>query len=102
MSDAHLSGSWKRTHYAGALRPADEGRDVVLCGWVQKTRDMGHLVFVDVRDREGLAQVVFQSDKPELMEEAKRLKNESVVGVRGRVRRRSAVNPEMPTGEVEI
>jgi aspartyl-tRNA synthetase len=102
MSDAHFSGSWKRTHYAGDLRPADEGRDVVLCGWVQKTRDMGHLVFVDVRDREGLAQVVFQSDKPELMEEAKRLKNESVVGVRGRVRRRSAVNPEMPTGEVEI
>jgi len=102
MSEHHFPESWKRTHYAGILRPADEGRDVVLCGWVQKTRDMGHLVFVDVRDREGLAQAVFQSDKPELMEEAKRLRNESVIGIRGRVRRRSAVNPEMPTGEVEV
>ncbi len=102
MSERCSPESWKRTHYAGTLRPADEGRDVVLCGWVQKTRDMGHLVFVDVRDREGLAQAVFQSDKPELMEEAKRLRNESVIGIRGRVRRRSAVNPEMPTGEVEV
>jgi len=102
MSEEILSATWKRTHYAGTLRPADEGRDVVLCGWVQKTRDMGHLVFVDIRDREGLAQVVFQSDRPELMEEAKKLRGESVVGVRGRVRHRSAVNPEMPTGDVEV
>jgi aspartyl-tRNA synthetase len=102
MSDQGPAPNWKRTHYAGSLRPADEGRDVVLCGWVQKTRDMGHLVFVDIRDREGLAQAVFQSDKPELMEEAKRLRNESVIGILGRVRRRSAVNPEMPTGEVEV
>ncbi len=102
MSDETERPTWKRTRYAGSLRPFDEGADVVLCGWVQKTRDMGHLVFVDVRDREGLAQVVFQSDRPELMEEAKRLRNESVVGVRGRVRRRSSVNPEMPTGEVEV
>ncbi|MBN1937953.1 MAG: aspartate--tRNA ligase, partial [Candidatus Aminicenantes bacterium] len=102
MSEMNSGPNWKRTHYAGALRPADDGRDVVLCGWVQKTRDMGHLIFVDIRDREGLAQAVFQSDKPELMEEAKRLRNESVVGIRGRVRRRSAVNPEIPTGEVEV
>src|SRR5512137_2655268 len=92
----------KRTHYCGELRAQDEGREVVLCGWVHKTRDMGHLVFVDVRDREGLAQVVFQSDSPELAEEAKKLRNEFVVGVRGRVRRRSAVNKEIPTGEVEV
>jgi aspartyl-tRNA synthetase len=102
MSDATDSATWKRTHYAGVLRPIDEGRDIVLCGWVQKTRDMGHLVFVDIRDREGLAQVVFQSDRPDLMEEAKKLRNESVIGVRGRVRHRSSVNPEMPTGEVEV
>jgi len=102
MSDERVSSTWKRTHYAGVLRPADEGREVVLCGWVQKTRDMGHLVFVDIRDREGLAQVVFQSDRPELMEEAKKLRSESVIGVRGRVRHRSAVNPEMLTGEVEV
>ncbi len=102
MNDKPLVESWTRTQYAGALRPADEGREVVLCGWVQKTRDMGHLVFVDIRDREGLAQAVFQSDRPELMEEAKRLRNESVIGIRGRVRRRSAVNAELSTGEVEV
>jgi aspartyl-tRNA synthetase len=92
----------KRTDYCGALRAADEGREVVLCGWVHKTRDMGHLVFVDLRDREGLAQVVFQSDRPELAEEAKKLRSEFVVGVRGKVRRRSAVNKDIPTGEVEV
>ncbi|MHB8054894.1 MAG: aspartate--tRNA ligase [Candidatus Aminicenantales bacterium] len=102
MSDESISATWKRTRYAGVLRAADEGKDVVLCGWVQKTRDMGHLVFVDIRDREGLAQVVFQSDRPELMDEAKKLRNESVVGVRGRVRHRSSVNAEIPTGEVEV
>jgi len=92
----------KRTDYCGALRAPDEGREVVLCGWVHKTRDMGHLVFVDLRDREGLAQVVFQSDRPELAEEAKRLRGEFVVGVRGVVRRRSSVNKDIPTGEVEV
>ncbi len=92
----------KRTDYCGALRASDEDREVVLCGWVHKTRDMGHLVFVDLRDREGLAQVVFQSDRPELAEEAKKLRGEFVVGVRGRVRRRSSVNKDIPTGEVEV
>jgi aspartyl-tRNA synthetase len=93
---------FKRTDYCGDLRAAHEGREVVLCGWVHKTRDMGHLVFIDLRDREGLAQVVFQSDRPELAEEAKKLRNEFVIGVRGRVRRRSAVNKDIPTGEVEV
>ncbi|HYA48054.1 MAG TPA: amino acid--tRNA ligase-related protein, partial [Burkholderiales bacterium] len=92
----------KRTHYCGELRAADEGREVVLCGWVHKTRDMGHLLFVDLRDREGLVQVVFHSDRPELMEEAKRFRNEYLVAVRGLVRRRSAVNKDMATGEVEV
>jgi aspartyl-tRNA synthetase len=92
----------KRTNYCGELRAAHEGTEVVLCGWVHKTRDMGHLLFVDLRDREGLAQVVFNTDRPVLMEEAKKLRNEFVVGVRGRVRRRTAVNRDMPTGEVEV
>ena len=94
--------SFKRTHYCGDLRAAHEGLEVVLCGWVHKTRDMGHLVFVDLRDREGLAQVVFQSDRPGLAEEAKKLRGEFVVGVRGLVRRRSSVNRDIPTGEVEV
>jgi aspartyl-tRNA synthetase len=92
----------KRTDYCGGLRASDEGREVVLCGWVQRVRDMGQLLFVDVRDREGLAQVVFQSGRPDLVEEAKKLRNEFVVGVRGRVRRRTAVNKEISTGEVEV
>jgi len=94
--------SFKRTHYCGDLRAAHEGLEVVLCGWVHKTRDMGHLVFVDLRDREGLAQVVFQSDRPGLADEAKKLRGEFVVGVRGLVRRRSSVNRDIPTGEVEV
>ena len=103
MNTSQATGtSFKRTHYCGELRAAHEGLEVVLCGWVHKTRDMGHLVFVDVRDREGLVQVVFQSDSPELAEEAKKLRNEFVVGVRGRVRHRSAVNKDIPTGEIEV
>ncbi len=102
MTDTCDTSTLKRTAYCGALRPSHEGREVVLTGWVHKTRDMGHLVFVDIRDREGLAQVVFQSDRPALMEEAKKLRTEFVVGVRGLVRRRSAVNKDIPTGEVEV
>jgi aspartyl-tRNA synthetase len=103
MNNATKTGPpLKRTDYCGGLRAADEGREVVLCGWVHKTRDMGHLVFVDLRDREGLAQAVFQSDRPELAEEAKKLRGEFVVGVRGRVRRRSTVNKDLPTGEIEV
>jgi aspartyl-tRNA synthetase len=93
---------FQRTDYAGSLRAADEGREVVLCGWVHKTRDMGHLVFVDIRDREGLAQVVFRSDNAALIDEAKKLSNEFVIGVRGRVRKREAINKEIPTGDVEV
>ena len=101
-TSAKTATSLKRTDYCGALRAADDGREVVLCGWVHKTRDMGHLVFVDLRDREGLAQIVFQSDRPALAEEAKKLRGEFVVGVRGRVRRRSSVNRDIRTGEVEV
>jgi len=92
----------KRSHYAGSLRAEDEGRAVTLCGWVQRTRDMGHLLFLDLRDREGLAQIVFPSERPGLLEEAKKLRNEGVVAVRGLVRRRLAVNKDLPSGEVEV
>ena len=96
--------AWKRTRYAGQLRAADEGREVVLAGWVQRVRDMGHLAFIDLRDREGVAQVVFSQEEAGLLEEAKKVRPESVVAVRGTVRRRDAkaVNPNMATGEVEV
>ena len=83
---------------------ADEGREAVLAGWVQRVRDIGNLAFVDLRDRDGLTQIVFTSDKPDLLEAAKRLRSEYVVVVRGTVRKRDAksLNPQMATGEIEV
>ncbi|MCX6562459.1 MAG: aspartate--tRNA ligase [Candidatus Aminicenantes bacterium] len=94
--------SWKRTHYCGELRPAHDGQDVVLMGWVHKSRDMGHLVFIDLRDREGLIQIVFRSDEAALIEEAKKLRTEYVIGIKGTVRPREAKNKDLATGEVEV
>ncbi len=93
-----------RTHTCGALRGGDVGADVVLLGWVHRVRDLGGLLFVDVRDRGGVTQVVFDKDDEALMNKAKRLRSEYVIGVSGRVRRRSAetVNPKLATGEVEV
>ena len=93
-----------RTHTCGALRPDDVGAEVVLLGWVHRVRDLGGLLFIDVRDRFGITQVVFDKDDEPLMNKAKRLRSEYVVGVAGRVRRRSAdtVNPKLGTGEVEV
>jgi aspartyl-tRNA synthetase len=99
----HL-GELTRTHTCGALRPDDVGADVVLLGWVHRVRDLGGLLFIDVRDRAGVTQVVFDKDEEALMGKAKRLRSEFVIGVSGRVRRRSAdtVNPRLATGEVEV
>jgi aspartyl-tRNA synthetase len=100
---AEQLGSLARTHTCGALRAAQVGADVVLLGWVQKVRDLGALVFLDVRDRHGITQVVVQDD-PGLLERAKRLRTEFVVGVQGRVEQRAAetVNTKLPTGEIEV
>ena len=93
-----------RTIYGGLLRPEHAGQDVSLCGWVQRLRDMGNLVFVDLRDREGIVQIVFNQDRPDLLEAAKKLRQEYVVAVKGPVRKRDprAVNKDMATGEVEV
>ena len=95
---------WQRTIYCGLIRPENEGQEVTLLGWVQRSRDMGHLLFVDLRDREGIVQVVFSPERPDLLEAAKKLRPEYVVGIRGLVRKREprAVNKEMATGEVEV
>ena len=95
---------WPRTVYCGLLRPEHHGQEITLLGWVQRLRDMGSLLFVDLRDREGIVQVVFSPAKPGLLEAAKKLRPEYVVCVRGRVRKREvgAVNKEMATGEVEV
>jgi aspartyl-tRNA synthetase len=101
---AEQLGDLTRTHTCGALRPDDVGAEVVLLGWVHRVRDLGGLLFVDVRDRAGVTQVVFDKDDEALMGKAKRLRSEYVIGVSGRVRRRSAetVNPKIATGEVEV
>ncbi len=94
----------KRTHSCGALRAADIGKEVVLFGWVQNRRDHGGLIFIDLRDREGLTQAVFD---PDLSKEAhglaEKFRSEWVVAVRGKVRSRGTmVNPKMATGEIEV
>ncbi|HEX2695488.1 MAG TPA: aspartate--tRNA ligase [Acidobacteriota bacterium] len=95
---------WKRTDYCGDLRPPDEGREVTLAGWAQRVRDMGNLLFIDLRDRQGVVQVVFSTADPALLEEAKKARPEFVIAVRGTVRKRDpkSVNPHMGTGGVEV
>jgi aspartyl-tRNA synthetase len=96
-------GDLKRTHTCGALRSSDVGRDVVLLGWVHRVRDLGGVLFLDIRDRAGLSQVVVR-DSGTLLAEAKRLRPEYVIGVSGAVQRRSddTVNPKLASGDVEV
>jgi aspartyl-tRNA synthetase len=98
-----MSDSSYRTHTAGALREQHVGQDVILLGWVHRVRNLGGVLFFDVRDRHGLTQVVVRSDAPAAAD-ADRLRPEFVVRVRGRVERRApeVVNPKLPTGEVEV
>ena len=92
-----------RTNTCGELRMENVGQQVTLAGWVQRVRRMGGMVFVDLRDRYGITQVVFLSDdNAELTEQANHLGREYVVQVKGRVAERTAKNPNMPTGDIEI
>ena len=93
-----------RTHYCGQVTAELAEQEVTLCGWVNKRRDLGGLIFIDLRDREGLVQVVFDPDENALFEQANRLRQEFCVQIRGKVNRRpdSQVNANMKTGEVEI
>jgi aspartyl-tRNA synthetase len=105
----------KRTHHNAALRSADIGAEVVLFGWVESRRDHGNLIFVDLRDREGVTQIVFDPDTSnEAHTLAEQIRAEWVIGIRGRVRSRGqhfsqkenrmvvAANPSLPTGEIEV
>ncbi|NRA06548.1 MAG: aspartate--tRNA ligase [Myxococcales bacterium] len=98
-------GALRRSHAAASITVASVGEEVVLAGWVQRRRDHGGVIFVDLRDRGGLVQIVFKPDtSPECHERASGLRAEYVILVRGRVQRRSdeTVNPKLPTGEVEV
>jgi aspartyl-tRNA synthetase len=92
-----------RTHTCGELRPIEIGTKVTLCGWVQKTRDMGGLTFLDLRDRYGITQLVFNLEKNSALTlEARKLGREFVISAKGTVAERSNKNLKMPTGEIEI
>jgi len=98
-------GEWRRTHSNGSLRRADVGRDVTLMGWVQPRRDLGGLIFIDLRDRQGVTQVVCNpQEAPQAAAAAAQVRSEYVIAVRGIVAERPAgtVNPKLPTGEVEV
>ena len=92
-----------RSCYCGEPRESDAGKEITVCGWVQRQRDLGQLIFVDLRDRTGLVQLAFdETTVREVFEKAASVRSEYVLAARGRVRVRSAKNPELPTGDVEI
>jgi aspartyl-tRNA synthetase len=93
-----------RSEYCGLVNRAHLDRTLTLCGWVHRRRDHGGVIFIDLRDREGIVQVVCDPDRPETFKRADGLRNEFVIEVKGRVRSRPAgtVNPELATGEVEV
>jgi aspartyl-tRNA synthetase len=98
-------GDLRRTHSCGALRASDEGKSVVLMGWVHRRRDHGGVIFVDLRDREGITQVVFHADiDPAVHSRAEEVRPEYVIAVEGKVAPRgpAAVNPNLATGEIEV
>lgn len=93
----------KRTHYCGEVSVRDIGSEIVVGGFTQKQRDKGELVFIDLRDRTGIVQLIFDdSTDRAVIEKAKEVRSEYVLMARGTVRRRESVNPDLPTGEVEI
>lgn len=93
-----------RTHYCGELNASHIDQEVTVCGWVNRRRDHGGVIFVDLRDREGLLQVVFDPDDEAMFSSAEKVRNEYVLKVVGRVRARpeGTVNKDMPTGEIEL
>src|ERR1700690_381843 len=96
-------GNLKRTHYCGALRANDAGTEVVIMGWVHRRRDLGQLIFIDLRDRAGIAQIVVnKEDHPHIHAKAEQLRSEFVVAIKGQVIKRQKPNPEIATGEVEV
>ena len=93
-----------RTDYCGNIDSSYAGQEVTLCGWVNKRRDLGGVIFIDLRDREGIVQVVFDPDLPEVLDVANKLRNEFCVKLTGKVRARpeGQINKQMRTGEIEI
>lgn len=96
-------GNLRRTHYCGTLRAEHIGQEAVVCGFVQRQRDLGQLIFIDLRDRTGIVQLAFDdATDPAVFEKAGGVRSEFVIMARGNVRRRSSVNADLPTGEIEV
>jgi len=92
-----------RTHNCGELRLSEVGQSVTLCGWVQRTRKMGGMTFVDLRDRYGITQLVFnEAEDAGLCNEANKLGREYCISVKGIVNERQSKNSKIPTGDIEI
>jgi aspartyl-tRNA synthetase len=93
-----------RSHYCGQVDQSMIGKQVSVCGWVHRRRDHGGVIFLDLRDREGLLQVVFDPDRADIFAEAERIRGEFVLAVKGKVRERpeGTINPNMATGQVEV
>ena len=98
-----MSTIFKRTNMCGELNIKDVEKEVVLNGWVAKRRNLGGLIFVDLRDKTGIVQVTFDDKVPEeLFNKADSLRSEYVIGVKGIVKERAAKNDQIPTGEIEV
>ena len=93
-----------RSDYCGQVKESLIGQEIAVCGWVHRRRDHGGVIFIDLRDREGLLQIVFDPDRPEIFAEAERIRGEYVLAVKGVVRPRpeGTINPKMATGQVEV
>lgn len=96
--------TWKRTHTCGELDEKNIGEKVVLNGWVSVRRDLGGVIFIDLRDRYGITQIVFREEDKEIHETAEQVRSEYVIGVKGEVKKRGKdnINPEIPTGNIEV
>ena len=94
---------FRRTDYCGTFTAANVGQEISVCGWVQRQRNLGSLIFVDLRDRTGLLQLAFDDSTPrDLFEKAASLRGEYVIAAKGLVRERESKNPELPTGNIEV
>ena len=98
-----MSELFKRTNMCGTLNISNVGQEVVLNGWVAKNRNLGGLIFIDLRDKPGIVQVTFDDTIPQdLFQKADSVRSEYVIGVKGTVKERSAKNRNIPTGEIEV
>ena len=96
-------GSLRRSHMCGKLKLSDNGEEVILMGWVQKERNLGSIIFIDLRDTSGISQIVFDDTISEdVFKKAEGIKSEYVIAVRGLVRKRQSINPDLATGQIEV